>query len=436
MGRTLFLRSVTASLLALGAVCLPASAAVAQTPEAGGRQYELRDLGDFGGLYVRANGVGPANAVVGQAEVVRYQSRVTGWTNSPAGALSFFDRDAPFRNRALVPLDAFAQWFGMGPVVAPRNMQDPANPDYDGWGRRVGNYLEITRTVREQPFIFVGGRLRTLNFPGGGVATATAVNGAGQYVGAAVFREIQADSVAFLFNPSGRGRGEVIRLGTFGGRHSAAYDINERGQVVGDAEQMGGVWRAFRWQNGKLSDLGTLGGSQSYARAVNERGQVVGWAEDGMYRTRPVRWESDGTPRALDLPRDAVAAYAVGLNDAGVAVGRAVREDGAAYPVLWDDEGRVRRLDPTGRLLGEARGVNSQGEVVGDLLDARGESRPFLWRSGKLYDLNRYVPARSGWTLRRANSINDSGAVAGFGLRKNKTRAFLMTPAPPNRGRR
>ncbi|MET8282223.1 hypothetical protein [Micromonospora sp. NPDC005174] len=68
---------------------------------------------------------------------------------------------------------------------------------------------------------------------------------------------------------------------------SAALGINNRGQVVGAANG-----RAFRWQNGTLTDLGTLGGDRSHATAVNDRGVVVGQSATASAAWHPFLWRN------------------------------------------------------------------------------------------------------------------------------------------------
>jgi hypothetical protein len=75
-------------------------------------------------------------------------------------------------------------------------------------------------------------------------------------------------------------------------------------------------------------------------------------------------------------------------------------------------------------------GINSYDNVVGDSTDGRA----LLWENGVKYDLNEYIPANSGWVLRTAIAINDSGMIAGEGLVGGHTRGFLLTPVPEPTG--
>ncbi|CCH19197.1 HAF repeat-containing protein [Micromonospora lupini] len=121
--------------------------------------------------------------------------------------------------------------------------------------------------------------------------------------------------------------GGLLRDGVFTQIGSAALGINNRGQVVGEANG-----HAFRWQNGRLTDLGTLGGSRSWATAINDRGVVVGRS-------------------SLSLPNE------------------------EWHPFLWRDGVLTDLTDRGVRVNDSIEDINSQGRLVGGR-----EGRPLLFR--------------------------------------------------------
>jgi hypothetical protein len=82
------------------------------------------------------------------------------------------------------------------------------------------------------------------------------------------------------------------------------------------AAPTGNVCVGFAWQDGVMTELPTLGGYDGYAAGVNNKGQVVGWAENNIHdptcnapgqvlQFEAVIWglETDGNNAATSLPR-------------------------------------------------------------------------------------------------------------------------------------
>ena len=84
----------------------------------------------------------------------------------------------------------------------------------------------------------------------------------------------------------------VVDLGILGDSGSAAYEINNRGEVVGWFYSKNGHIHAFLYSNGSMQDIGTLGGNDSRAYGINDNGQVVGQAEtkDGQHHAFLFKW--------------------------------------------------------------------------------------------------------------------------------------------------
>lgn len=180
--------------------------------------------------------------------------------------------------------------------------------------------------------------------------------------------------------------GVLTDLGTLGGDHSAAYDINEQGWIIGTSFVPGSLRpRAALWIDGAASTLGTLGGESSQAMAINDLNNVTGVADTAA-----------GFPHAF------------------------------LYELTAD--GSVVTRTDLGTLGADASygyGLNNAGHVVGT-----SDARAFIWRDGTMTDLNAMIDPAGNWQLIAAAGINDDGQIVGWGVHDGLTfRAFLLTPA-------
>jgi|SRR5215469_2554059 len=196
--------------------------------------------------------------------------------------------------------------------------------------------------------------------------------------------------------------GEIKDLGTLGGNHSLAVAINERGQVVGSAQNAiedpfsllyspagitnGTQSRAFLWHKGHMQDLGTLGGPDAQAFALNESGQAAG-----------ISYINSTPDPVTGVP--------------------------TADPFLWTEGQGMIDLGSLGGVFGTAGLVNNRGQVVGvssiaadpgACVSTGGSGtatcHPFIWEGGKITDLNTET---TGGNLVTANALSDSGEIIG-----------------------
>jgi probable HAF family extracellular repeat protein len=321
--------------------------------------------------------------------------------------------------------------------------------------------------------------------PSGDTSVGYAVNLFGQVTGYALVPGpcLYECMHAFLYS-----NGVMHDLGTLpGGRFSVGNGINNQVEVTGFSEVAGGNSHAFLYSEGTMHDLGTFPeGTKSYGFAINQSGQVTGWA-DTSKRTAHAFLYSDGVMHDIgtlpggtyavgygindgkkgakggvqivgygDVPGDCsvdiscpyhaflyrngamhdlgvlpggLYSEAAAINRSGQVTGSAEAIDGNFHAFLYSN-GTMRDLGVMrGGFESFGHGINNYGEIVGyGSVESINDFRAFVYRKGKMQDLNSLIPPNSGWFLANAYAINDRGQITGTGLIGGGEHAYLLDP--------
>ncbi|HWV57427.1 MAG TPA: hypothetical protein VNZ57_08245 [Longimicrobiales bacterium] len=231
-------------------------------------------------------------------------------------------------------------------------------------------------------FLYSGGSSTPLPIPAGyDQVSAFDINNSGQVVGHVV-RNAPFRADGFLWTPDvpNGTTGTFTIIGSGVGAYTAAYGINDRGDVVGeigDYTPVGqpGARGAFVWlvdhpngNTGTFTNIGMPPGTyMAEARDINDRGEVVGNAVVGTqvtgaggtkrYPTLGWYWNAGEGFTILPAPTGGAngggaTSYAHGINENGVVVGR-VATEGKFFEqrtFLWDPAVGVMELH--GKLSG------------------------------------------------------------------------------------
>ena len=234
----------------------------------------------------------------------------------------------------------------------------------------------------------------------------------------------------------------IADLGTFGGKESQCYDLNDSTRAVGWAQNDSGARRAFVWFNIQIHDLGTLGGPEAEAHAINNVGWIAGRSD--------ISWAGINPPHhaaawngltVLDLGTLGGAnSGAEGMNDLCQVAGASQTGDSdpdfdhaflwlpaPAYglPVGMNDLGT---LPETSQSI--AWNINGSGEVVG-ASGSTDAGLAFIWDgTNGMRNLNNHIVTDEDWVLLSARGINAGGVIVGAGLHNGVARAYRLTPLP------
>lgn len=254
--------------------------------------------------------------------------------------------------------------------------------------------------------------------------------------------------------------GVMTPLPTLGGNNGSASDINNRGQVVGIAEnttrdptcqELGPPLNQIDqiqekpviWQEGVIRELPTFPGDpDGGANAINDYGWVVGssgkCSKGPDFALHALLWQN-GALTNLGSLGGTLFSFAANINNQGQIVGASdLAGDTTAHAFLWT---RASGMQDLGTLPGDvsslAKGINDKGQVVGQSCDANGNCHAFLWQNGVMTDLNTLVPGGgSTFFMFEAFAINSRGqfATIAFDVNTGDCCAFLATPTTGEAG--
>ena len=237
-------------------------------------------------------------------------------------------------------------------------------------------------------------------------------------------------------------KGVVAALPTFvkaANPYGDALDINNQGEIVGYSLTASGVADPTLWQNGIITDLGILPGAlvpaaafgvrSGLARAINNAGQIVGESYNSAGLLHAVEW-INGKITDLGAVDAQSQSQAVAINKVGQIIGVGFTGAGPVQALTWQN-GKIAQL---GTLAGDneayTTGINSAGVIVGyadNSSDVSDTVHAVIWENGSVIDLNSLLPANSGWVLGEANGINDQGQVTGWGTYNGQHQAFVLS---------
>lgn len=250
-------------------------------------------------------------------------------------------------------------------------------------------------------------------------------------------------------------------LGNLGGQWAEAWDINDAGQVVGEAYDSSGRSHAVIWEDGGITDLGIgranainnsgqvavgnqlgrnafvwdringvqyLSGSDYiYPWGINDSGQVVGVAYNPDADNQAFIWDNVNGLQFLPQPSDYITNNAKDINNRGQVVGSAYSQ--VDVPVLWNYLNSVEVIGPRGG----ASGINDAGEIVGSV-SYGGSYFGFLWDSAYgIRNINDLIINGYDFDpITGTVDINNAGQIVTAVRINNRSHAVLLTPVPEN----
>lgn len=381
------LLSLSAWFLAALAVPLTAAAQDTQQRAVPGTQYTITDLGTLeGGTFSQPFFINKYGLVSGSASLPDGTQHAVLWLEGLMGDIGAPGLGGP--NSIAFSDNVWFQAAGEAETSTP----DPNGEDFCGFGTHLTCL----------PFLWQDGEMIQLPTLGGNNGVAMAISNGREVAGFAENSTPDPGCPApqvLHFLPVVWEKGVIHKLPTFAGDpDGVAQQINDYGQVVGGSGTCAPFnanflynlvpAHALLWEKGKVTDLGNLGGQTGLAGGniaydINNRGQVVGVSDlPGDTTFHAFLWIRGTGMQDLGTLSGDVASTSISINDAGSVVGLSLDANFNARAFLWE---RGVMTDLNTLIAGDSPlylisgcSINSRGEITGLGLTSTGEIHTYL----------------------------------------------------------
>jgi probable HAF family extracellular repeat protein len=286
---------------------------------------------------------------------------------------------------------------------------------------QVTGFSGTAGDAQAHAFRFSGGVMSDLGSPSS-QSSGVGINNSGQVVG--YFEPNSSTQRAFLYSG-----GVMSDLGTLGGKSAYAAAINDAGQVTGSSLTTGNsLRRAFIYSGGVMSNLGSLGGFISQGNGINASGQVAGTSFiSGNVLQRAFLYSGGVMNNLGTLGGVNSSSFGNAVNNAGQVSGYS--QTAAGERAFLYSGGVMNNLGTLGGTLSRGHGINAAGHVVGySTTTGNAAVHAFFYSGGVMSDLQTLIDPATGWLIREAYDINDSGQIVGHGVVGGRVHAFLLNP--------
>jgi uncharacterized membrane protein len=209
----------------------------------------------------------------------------------------------------------------------------------------------------------------------------------------------------------------VVNLGP----DASSVMLNQRGQA---AFGFSTSEESLNWffDGNRVHALGSLGRSYAYVRGLNNRGIVVGTAQNPFARSEAFSWSVAAGMRLLP---GSTSADAFAINDCNQVAG--VLDLAGSPPIprasRWNPDGSVTPLGPVPTSFSAAWAINESGMAAGATDNDRRFLSATVWdAAGRATDLGAFGGTSSG-----ASHVNASGQVLGTAYRESSAVGFLWS---------